>query len=869
MDKRGFLYLSVLAVLFAGCSADVASPDAASNDFAAQESALKVRNFGEIGGSPWGDNASMQLQAKAPAANMNYGRALAVGYINSDSVPDIVSSQGAMVQTGSVDVRYGNSGTYSYVLSPKFSNENYGAALAVGRFCPEIAPYDMIIASAPTYYSSFRGAFGIIYSTDGTIRNTKTRKILYGTKNFDLMGTALTVADIDNDGNVDLIYQSTPIDSDTYEYKNTTVSVVMNLCSLISTADGIQLTPDFVLTGETQGFGNKIFVADLDQSGTPELVVVDNLYHTESVEGAPEGAIHFYHIIDGALVESRPSIIGDTGSSIETVAFSDLDGDGDLDLLVGEPMHQTTKKREGRVRSYTNPGAGMPFDDGAPLWSAVSDRSHARFGSEVIVADVNQDGFDDLIVGAPGFRTSGSERSNAFIYVYMGTSDGSIFSHEPYWTYASTVPMEINDDFGRNIAVAQLDKASWLDLIVAAPNASTSTSSVDDMGRIDVFHASENLCYTADKCLIGNICYEAGEGLDGDKCTYCDPEQNNFGWQHVICDPSTEACVENACVDGTCVLRNVKNGTACDDFSCQNNALSTYTCQEGVCTHEEISCGNYRCSHDSVLACMTSCSSDSDCYIGLCDSGECTISDDGRPIIILADYPDTVTTGTEIELDASASYDPDGGEVWFSWWSSDVAWDLIDSSTTSAIRLTAPDEPGIFSMHVLVTDDEGLSTQRDITFEAIEPVVPEETPEMIVKSPARGAVMSADSSVAVSGDTNPNTPVSVVIRSDDGNAYEASCSTVSDETGAWECILSDGAMVFPAGDYTITATSTINGVPVSYDVNVHLTEPLATDENGKLETAGCSISQSTSHGWALAFLGLMIGLVPLRRRIRA
>lgn len=718
---------------------------------------------------------------------------------------------------------------------------------------------DILIASMPTAGDNLNGGISIW----GWNKSWKLIRDMKSADPLELAGMALAVGDMDGDGTTDLVYTSTPLD-DSWNFLPSKVSVALNICSKFG-----NLTADAMVQAESEktNFGSSLHVMDLDGAGTSELIVVDNLGGT-STGGAAPGVIHFYKLVDGSLVPSRPALEGDTGASIESVAFSDIDGDGDLDLIVGQPMYQTTKKREGRVRTYTNAGAGQAFDADVMAWSVVADRSNARFGSEVVVSDVNQDGVNDVIVGAPGYRatSTSTDRATGHVYVYMGTNDGSIFSTEPYWTYVSEVSTTINDDFGRNILARQMDKTGWLDLIVAAPKTSTSTTQIDDLGRVDIFTAGSGACYRADLCQVDGVCYEAGESADN-ACEYCDPTLNNFGMQQVVCEDSGNVCAVNTCQPetGACELLTVEDGTMCSGTVCDGNTVTSYACVSGVCMASETDCGDYRCSDSGVLACLASCTSDSDCYRGSCMDGACTLPDSGLPVIVLEDYPTQVVVGSSLVLDASASYDVDGGDIWLSWWSSDVSWDLVDSTSTSSIELTAPDEPGMFSVHLLVTDDEGLSSARDIVIEAVE--APQAAPMMRVMTPPSGATVSADASLDVTGESEPESDVNVIMRAADGTEIAASCETSADASGHWSCTLVDGATTIPAGDYVITATTEVNGVPVSYDVDVHLSEPLSTDEHGNLQGGACTMAQQTGmNGWWLLLVCTGLALIPLRRR---
>lgn len=872
MRTKVGLSLCLLPFLISACSEDLThKADAAA--LGVHQSALKTRNLGEVGGSPWSETNSMVSSWDSPsgAANGLFGSAMVMGDFRLYA-QDLLVSQAPLMTKGTIYGRY-HTGTAQGLNTSVFAItrdsselDTFGYAMVTGNFCEgsyiSKRKGDLLIASMPTAGDNLEGGISI-WGWNKAWKNIRDMK---SGNPLELAGTALAVGDVDGDGKTDLVYASTPLD-ESWNYLPGKVSVMLDLCSKYG-----NLTADASIQADVEGtnFGSSVHVVSLDGSASAEIVVVDNL-GGNAVNGAPTGSIHFYKLADGALVESRPALIGDTGASIESVAFSDIDGDGDLDLIVGQPMYSTTKKREGRVRTYTNDGAGKAFDPDVMAWSAVSDRSNAKFGTEVVIADLNADGVNDLIVGAPGYRAneSSSDRARGQVYVYVGTQDGSIFSTEPYWTYISEVPTAINDEFGSHILAAQIDKTGWKDLIVAAPKASTSTTQVDNLGRVDIFTAGTGACYRADMCQVDGVCYAAGESADN-LCAFCDPTKANFAMTSVVCEASDNACAVNTCnpETGTCEPVWVEDGTSCADTVCEGNALTAYACVSGVCSAQNTDCGNYRCSEDAVLACMTSCTSDADCYQGACLDGACTLPENGLPVIVLADYPEQVVVGSSLILDASQSYDTDGGDIWMSWWSSDVAWDLVDSSSTSSIELYAPDEPGIFSMHLLVTDDEGLSVARDILIEAV--AAPAPSSKMRVSSPPAGATVSATDTLEVSGESEPETNVNVVMRAADGTEIAASCESITDTAGQWSCTLVDGAMTIPAGDYVITATTEVNGVPVSYDVDVHLSEPLSTDENGNLQGGACAMSpRSGMNAWWMLFAGIGLAWLPLRRRFIA
>jgi hypothetical protein len=197
--------------------------------------------------------------------------------------------------------------------------------------------------------------------------------------------SALAVADLDGDGQLDLVVATSGFDSQDQPLLSNGATIWLGNGDGTFRAAGFARDP----------YAAFVAVRDLDHDGRLDVVVV-------SYVGAPNGVVDvLLGNGDGTLQPARRFDAGDTPRS---VAVGDVDGDGNLDLVVA------------RVRSND---VGVLLGDGAGGFGPARSFAGAPAPSgpwSVALGDLDHDGDLDIVVGtiySPG------------IAVLLGNGDGT------------------------------------------------------------------------------------------------------------------------------------------------------------------------------------------------------------------------------------------------------------------------------------------------------------------------------------------------------------------------------------------------------------------------------------------------------------
>lgn len=183
-------------------------------------------------------------------------------------------------------------------------------------------------------------------------------------------------------------------------------------------ASGLKLKPDVVIKGtQLQSHMGSALASAGDVNGDGYSDIVTGAYLFDKGQ-KNEGIISVYHGAPGKLAAGQPSSL----TSIQAMsrygyavaAAGDVNGDGYDDVIVGAPYYDNGQAAEGAAFIYPGASYGIGKNFAAMLSAG---QAEAEFGGSVAGAgDVNGDGFSDVIVGAMHFDNGEDEEGAAFIY---------------------------------------------------------------------------------------------------------------------------------------------------------------------------------------------------------------------------------------------------------------------------------------------------------------------------------------------------------------------------------------------------------------------------------------------------------------------
>ncbi|MFA7000564.1 MAG: FG-GAP-like repeat-containing protein [Candidatus Omnitrophota bacterium] len=159
----------------------------------------------------------------------------------------------------------------------------------------------------------------------------------------------------------------------------------------------------------------------------------------------------------------------------------DVNNDGYSDVIVGAPVGTVSA---GRVYVFHGSAQGVTGSASSPAWSVAGEGEDDWFGYSVATAgDVNNDGYSDIIVGTSGDSINPPNGAGK-AYVFHGSASGITAASAAAADWSSIGEADGND-FGASVSTAgDVNNDGYSDVIVGADGYSSAK------GKVYVFHGS-------------------------------------------------------------------------------------------------------------------------------------------------------------------------------------------------------------------------------------------------------------------------------------------------------------------------------------------------------------------------------------------
>jgi hypothetical protein len=407
---------------------------------------------------------------------------------------------------------------FGHVLAAGDFNNDGNADLAIGAPSDEVDGVDGA------------GSVTILYGSDDGLDTDDSQFWSQGSSGIeddldvdDNFGYALITGDFDGD-NYDDLAIGVPGEDVSGEDDAGLIHVIYG------SADGLAADRDQIwhqgtdgVTGRLEdgdGFGASLAAGDFDADGPDDLAIGVPGEDLDNTEDA--GWVHvLYGTTDGGSVaRSTPGSSRGLSSDDEQVWHQDIDGiegdaeshdefgfaltvgdfdhDGKDDLAAGVPGEDiNSRNAAGAVNTIYGSSSGLTRD-GDQFWhldkAGIEDESDEddRFGEALAAGDFDEDGRDDLAIGAPGGDVQGDESAGQ-VHVLYGKDSGLSSDDDQRWTQNTQGIegiAEAHDRFGQALTTGDYDGDGTADLSIGVPFE--DIGSIDDAGAVNVIYGDDS-----------------------------------------------------------------------------------------------------------------------------------------------------------------------------------------------------------------------------------------------------------------------------------------------------------------------------------------------------------------------------------------
>jgi len=341
-----------------------------------------------------------------------FGSGIVCGDIDNDGYDDIIIAAGGYNERrGCVFLYWGNNRNLMDAEPDKIFAGEGRKGERFGINSPAVYDidndgYDDIILGASYNQDDYIGRAYLYYGSTKDLMDTFVDLIFTAEDPTDQysFGFQIACGNIDNDDYGDIV-----IESQSYPYSKKKVRTHLYYGDSRS---NMNAEADIVFEVKSEGgvlYGRDIVCIDLNRDGYDDIVLGAHGYNEK------QGRAFLFHGNSKQGLHTDPDMILDgefRGCSYgHNIVCGDIDGDNVNDMIVGA---RNFRQGIGRVYVYWGSEVGDP--DPKPGKIFTGENPNDFFGQGLACGDVNNDGYDDLVIGAYKYKAGAKQKGRAYLY---------------------------------------------------------------------------------------------------------------------------------------------------------------------------------------------------------------------------------------------------------------------------------------------------------------------------------------------------------------------------------------------------------------------------------------------------------------------
>lgn len=508
----------------------------------------------------------------------------ASGDLDADGYSDIAISASDTTNAGSVYILYGKSSSFSALILPASptieltgdSANDSVSTLAFGDINND--GYDDLLVGATKDDGTVGSDIGTIFLVYGSatrltsgLLSARGAKFTGETDANESVGSAVASGDVNGDGYDDIIFGAST-NNDNGAQSGAVFLIYGQSTAFISSTLSSATRVQFSGKSSFDKAGGRVATGDINSDGFDDLLI-DAMMNSDGANKA--GAIFIVYgqsaTLSGGILSSSNSveITGEAANdNLSYPSTGDINGDGYDDIVMGSVRNSDGAQNAGAVYIIYGQSATLSTSSVSTAVEFTGKAVADAFGVNV-VADINNDGYEDILMSA-SFNDDAGSGAGAMYLVYGKAAAFTGITSVTDSTVIAINGSTAGEAFGTSIGFGDVNGDGYKDLLVGAPtyNPSSATNTgAAYLGYLGIDADKDGtLASSGGLLLTGTDCSDTDATVAVNQTYYADADADTYG---------NSASTTAVCAS-TAPTGYVTNSTDCSDTDATVSVNQTY-----------------------------------------------------------------------------------------------------------------------------------------------------------------------------------------------------------------------------------------------------------------------------------------------------